>query len=120
VQIDQFLKDRTNKRTDRYGGSIKNRCRFLLEIVDAVTKVRTALQQNALPVRPCCARGCSAVDIHDCVRCLEVAMTWCLSSVFCSIAMTAKHIRPIMTVTQPKHRIEMPTIAFTEDEVIHQ
>jgi N-ethylmaleimide reductase len=35
--IDQFLQDRTNKRTDHYGGSIENRSRFLLEIVEAVT-----------------------------------------------------------------------------------
>lgn len=33
--VDQFLKDRTNLRTDRYGGSIENRCRFALEVVDA-------------------------------------------------------------------------------------
>ncbi|HEX7532133.1 MAG TPA: alkene reductase [Methyloceanibacter sp.] len=35
--IDQFLQDRTNKRTDRYGGSVENRSRFLLGAVDAVT-----------------------------------------------------------------------------------
>jgi N-ethylmaleimide reductase len=35
--IDQFLQDRTNKRADRYGGSVENRSRFLLEAVDAVT-----------------------------------------------------------------------------------
>jgi N-ethylmaleimide reductase len=35
--IDQFLRDQTNHRTDRYGGSIENRSRFLLEVVDAVT-----------------------------------------------------------------------------------
>lgn len=34
--IDQFLKDRVNDRTDEYGGSLENRCRFLLEIVKAV------------------------------------------------------------------------------------
>ena len=34
---DQFLRDGTNKRSDNYGGSIENRCRFVLEIVDAVT-----------------------------------------------------------------------------------
>jgi N-ethylmaleimide reductase len=33
---DQFLRDGTNKRTDNYGGSIENRCRFVLEIVDGV------------------------------------------------------------------------------------
>src|SRR6516165_11977314 len=35
--IDQFLRDRTNKRSDRYGGSIENRARFLLEVTDAIT-----------------------------------------------------------------------------------
>lgn len=34
--IDQFLQDVTNKRTDEYGGSVANRCRFALEVVDAV------------------------------------------------------------------------------------
>jgi N-ethylmaleimide reductase len=34
--IDQFLRDRTNRRSDRYGGSIENRARFLVEVVDAV------------------------------------------------------------------------------------
>ena len=37
--IDQFLQDSTNHRTDRYGGSIENRARFLLEITDAVVDV---------------------------------------------------------------------------------
>lgn len=37
--IDQFLQDSTNRRTDRYGGSVENRARFLLEITDAVTSV---------------------------------------------------------------------------------
>lgn len=34
--IDQFLRDGSNRRTDSYGGSIENRARFLLEVVDAV------------------------------------------------------------------------------------
>jgi N-ethylmaleimide reductase len=34
--IDQFLKTGANERTDEYGGSIENRVRFLLEVVDAV------------------------------------------------------------------------------------
>ena len=35
--IDQFLRDQTNKRADRYGGSIENRSRFLMEVVVNVT-----------------------------------------------------------------------------------
>jgi N-ethylmaleimide reductase len=34
--IEQFLKDGANQRTDAYGGSIENRVRFALEVVDAV------------------------------------------------------------------------------------
>lgn len=39
--IDQFLRDGTNHRTDAYGGSVQNRMRFLLEVVDAVGAVWT-------------------------------------------------------------------------------
>ncbi|KAF6138962.1 hypothetical protein GIB67_023086 [Kingdonia uniflora] len=34
--IEQFMKDRVNDRTDNYGGSLENRCRFGLEILEAV------------------------------------------------------------------------------------
>jgi N-ethylmaleimide reductase len=37
--IDQFLRDTSNKRTDRYGGSRENRARFLLEVAEAVVAV---------------------------------------------------------------------------------
>ncbi len=37
--LDQFLQDKTNHRTDAYGGSIENRARLMLEVTDAVTSV---------------------------------------------------------------------------------
>lgn len=37
--IDQFLQTKTNLRTDEYGGSVQNRARFLLEVVDALIEV---------------------------------------------------------------------------------
>ncbi len=36
---DQFLQDGINKRTDMYGGSIENRSRFLLQVVEAMVSV---------------------------------------------------------------------------------
>jgi len=36
--INQFLCDSSNKRTDQYGGDIKNRCQFALEVVEAVSQ----------------------------------------------------------------------------------
>lgn len=37
--LSQFLSPTTNKRTDKWGGSIENRSRFLLTIIDACRKV---------------------------------------------------------------------------------
>jgi N-ethylmaleimide reductase len=36
---DQFLQDSSNRRTDIYGGSIENRSRFFLEIIEALSSV---------------------------------------------------------------------------------
>lgn len=35
--LDQFLNPNTNIRTDEYGGSIVNRCRMVLDVVDAIS-----------------------------------------------------------------------------------
>jgi N-ethylmaleimide reductase len=52
--IDQFLRDSINDRADRYGGSIENRVRFLLEVMQAVVGAigggRTGLRLS--PVTP--------------------------------------------------------------------
>ncbi len=37
--LDQFLQDGSNRRTDGYGGSIENRARLLLEVIDAAIAV---------------------------------------------------------------------------------
>ena len=37
--IEQFLQSHSNQRTDRYGGSIENRVRFLMEVTEAVVDV---------------------------------------------------------------------------------
>ncbi len=37
--LDQFMKDGVNKRADAYGGSIQNRARLTLEVVEAILQV---------------------------------------------------------------------------------
>ena len=37
--LDQFLEDKTNRRTDAYGGSFENRARLLLEVLDQIIEV---------------------------------------------------------------------------------
>ncbi len=49
--VDQFLQDVSNQRTDEYGGSIENRARFGLEVIDAVVKAVGA-QRTAVRMSP--------------------------------------------------------------------
>jgi N-ethylmaleimide reductase len=58
--IDQFLQSGTNRRTDRYGGSVENRARFLLKVTDAVTDVWGA---DRVGVR--LSPGGTFNDMHD-------------------------------------------------------
>ena len=37
--LDEFLRDGSNKRTDQYGGSVENRTRLLIEVLEAVSAV---------------------------------------------------------------------------------
>jgi 2,4-dienoyl-CoA reductase-like NADH-dependent reductase (Old Yellow Enzyme family) len=46
--VDQFLQSSTNKRTDKYGGSIENRTRFLLEIIE---ELKTVYPSDRIGVR---------------------------------------------------------------------
>lgn len=46
--IDQFLQSKTNHRSDKYGGSLENRYRFLKEIVESIQTVWSA---NRISVR---------------------------------------------------------------------
>ncbi|GAB2303173.1 12-oxophytodienoate reductase 3 [Dionaea muscipula] len=55
--LDQFLKDSINDRTDEYGGSIENRCRFLMQVVNAVVSAVGA-EKTALRISP-------AIDFND-------------------------------------------------------
>ncbi len=55
--LDQFLQDSTNLRTDDYGGTVENRARLMLEVVDAVVSVWGA-DRVGLHLAPRC-------DAHD-------------------------------------------------------
>jgi len=58
--LQQFLSDKTNLRTDQYGGSVENRCRLVVEVTKAVVEVWGAdhVGIRFSPVTP-------ANDIHE-------------------------------------------------------
>ncbi|KAF6845316.1 NADPH dehydrogenase [Colletotrichum musicola] len=49
--VDQFTRDSANKRTDKWGGSVENRARFLLEVVKAVVE-EVGAERVALRLSP--------------------------------------------------------------------
>ncbi len=58
--VDQFLQDGSNQRNDQYGGSVANRTRFLLELVEAAASVIGA-DRVAVRISPSSSFG----GMHD-------------------------------------------------------
>jgi N-ethylmaleimide reductase len=61
--LEQFVRDSTNHRTDRYGGSIENRLRFPLAVVKAVTEAWGGGQRVGIRLSPATTEpGKTALD----------------------------------------------------------
>lgn len=58
--LDQFINSNVNDRTDIYGGSVENRARFPLEVVDAIADAIGA-EKTAIRFSP----GTTYQDMHD-------------------------------------------------------
>ncbi|KAM0559850.1 hypothetical protein ACHAPJ_003798 [Fusarium lateritium] len=62
--LDQFVSDSVNKRTDKWGGSIENRARLLLEVVKAVA-AEIGPKRVAVRLSPYAEfQGAESSDIH--------------------------------------------------------
>lgn len=62
--VDQFLQDVSNTRTDAYGGSVQNRARFALEVIEAVVS-RVGARRTALRLSPWSPyQGARCCNIH--------------------------------------------------------
>ncbi|EWY99859.1 hypothetical protein FOYG_03791 [Fusarium oxysporum NRRL 32931] len=61
----QFLSSRANHRTDEYGGSVENRCRFTLELVDAIAAVFNGPEYICVKINPTDHLNDSIVDFGE-------------------------------------------------------
>ncbi|KAH8767476.1 hypothetical protein F5883DRAFT_671114 [Diaporthe sp. PMI_573] len=61
----QFLNSRSNKRTDAYGGSVQNRCRFVLELVDAIAEIFHGPEFICVKINPTDFINDSLVDFDE-------------------------------------------------------
>ena len=63
--IDQFIKPKPNQRTDEYGGSLENRSRLALQVVDAVVKEVGADRVGIRCGAPVALLGCDLLYWHE-------------------------------------------------------
>ncbi|KAI1243823.1 hypothetical protein MGN70_013689 [Eutypa lata] len=61
----QFLTTRSNQRTDHYGGSVENRCRFVLEVVDVISEVFGGPELVCVKINPTDFFNDSVVDYAE-------------------------------------------------------
>ncbi|KAG4263838.1 hypothetical protein FPRO03_09114 [Fusarium proliferatum] len=61
----QFLSSRANQRSDEYGGSVENRCRFTLELVDAIAAVFDGPEYICVKINPTDHLNDSIVDFDE-------------------------------------------------------
>ncbi|KAG4291359.1 hypothetical protein FPRO06_03245 [Fusarium proliferatum] len=61
----QFLSSRANQRSDEYGGSVENRCRFTLELVDAIAAVFGGPEYICVKINPTDHLNDSIVDFDE-------------------------------------------------------
>ena len=54
--LEQFISPVSNQRTDEYGGTVENRCRFVLEVVEAVGQA-IGMDKTAIRLSPYGANG---------------------------------------------------------------
>ncbi|OWZ20584.1 12-oxophytodienoate reductase [Phytophthora megakarya] len=73
--LEQFLCDSTNKRTDKYGGSIENRVRFLFEALESILSVANS-SKVAIRLSPKISSRLGVTSYSNAlIACLAVVIT---------------------------------------------
>jgi N-ethylmaleimide reductase len=103
--IDQFLRDGTNHRTDAYGGSVANRLRLLMEVVEVMVEEaggdRTAVRLSANDM----TQGCD--DSNPELLFLTAAEKL---NRFSLAFLEVRASRPLATTYSPKGILRLPTL----------
>jgi 2,4-dienoyl-CoA reductase-like NADH-dependent reductase (Old Yellow Enzyme family) len=101
--ISQFLSPAENTRTDEYGGSLRNRARFGLRIIEGIKAAVPGLPViYRLGVEDFYAGGLVAEDAYD-------VADWAVESGADAISVTAGHYR-----SQPGPEVMIPPMAYDE------
>ncbi|CAJ1940495.1 unnamed protein product [Sphenostylis stenocarpa] len=107
--IDQFLKDAINDRTDEYGGSLENRCRFLMQVVEAVASA-IGVERVGLRISP-------ATDNMDAVDSDPLGLGLAVIERLNKFQKEKGTKLTYLHVTQPRFTFEEPLSRNEEDRV---
>ncbi|WP_258360442.1 FAD-dependent oxidoreductase [Moorella sulfitireducens] len=75
IPIAQFLSPYTNRRTDQYGGSTENRCRYIVEILQAIRKKAPGLIVEVRISGSEFQKG--GIDLEEGIRIGEILQDYC-------------------------------------------
>lgn len=143
--VDQFLQDNSNVRTDRYGGSVENRARFPLEVLDAVVKAvgqeKAALRLSPWSIMQGVFRVRSSKSAHvdyyhldmrmkdpkptfayltTRIRDLYPNLSYLFSGIRKATAWYNLHINIIHPPVRGKSKSSMPTVVLMTDDVANR
>lgn len=100
--INEFLSPVSNKRTDEYGGNFENRIRFLLQIIDAVSKVWPETHPLFLRISTTEWQE-GAWSINDSIKLAEIVKSMGVDLIDCS---TGGNIAGVKIPTKPLYQVE--------------
>nr|XP_011460626.1 PREDICTED: 12-oxophytodienoate reductase 3-like [Fragaria vesca subsp. vesca] len=109
--IDQFLKDGINDRTDEYGGSLANRCKFLIQIVEAVVEALGA-DRVAVRISP-------AIDFYDATDSDPIGLGLAVIERLNKLQHNIGSKLAYLHVTQPRFTTIMAPAELDEDKEAH-
>ncbi|KAG4970232.1 hypothetical protein JHK85_036653 [Glycine max] len=109
--IDQFLKDAINDRTDEYGGPLENRCRFLMEVVEAVVSAIGA-ERVAIRISP-------AIDFNDAFDSDPLGLGLAVIERLNNLQKQVGTKLAYLHVTQPRFTLLAQTESVSEKEEAH-
>lgn len=93
--VHSFMNSRANVRTDEYGGSVENRCRFPLEVVDATTSVY-GQRRVGVKISPFDCFNDSAATYEECMETFTYFITQLVQREIAYICLSRRSIEPFL------------------------
>lgn len=93
--VHSFMNSRSNVRTDDYGGSVENRCRFPLEVVDAMISVYGS-RRVGVKISPFDCYNDSAAPYQECVETFTYFINQLVQRQIAYVCLSSRAVEPFL------------------------